>query len=206
MSKLVRQDGIVIGNVEDKENPTNPVARWLISGFDRSLLTLVATLAPASIHEVGCGEGRLARMLYRVYRVPLRASDFAFEVTESNLRRGDDGITYLQRSIYDLLPEEDHAELVICCEVLEHLEQPRQALRKLRDLAAPNYILSVPREPLWRAMNLARLRFISAWGNTPGHLNHWSQSGFARFLESEGFLAERWRSPLPWTMVLGKFE
>ena len=145
-------------------------------------------------------------MLYRVYRVPLRASDFAFEVTESNLRRGDDGITYLQRSIYDLLPEEDHAELVICCEVLEHLEQPRQALRKLRDLAAPNYILSVPREPLWRAMNLARLRFISAWGNTPGHLNHWSQSGFARFLESEGFLAERWRSPLPWTMVLGKFE
>jgi hypothetical protein len=74
-------------------------------------------------------------------------------------------------------------------------------LDRLEALAAPWLIVSVPREPLWRGLNLARLSYVGALGNTPGHLNHWSKRGFLRFLESRVDVVET-RNPLPWTMAL----
>ena len=57
-------------------------------------------------------------------------------------------------------------------------------------------IASVAREPLWRALNLARLSYVGDLGNTPGHLNHWSRHEFVRFLESRFEVVEV-RSPPP---------
>jgi hypothetical protein len=84
---------------------------------------------------------------------------------------------------------------------MEHLGDPDAALETVARLARPWAIVSVPREPLWRALNLGRLRYMSALGNTPGHLNHWSRRRFARFIERRLELVEL-HSPLPWTMAL----
>ena len=78
---------------------------------------------------------------------------------------------------------------------------PAGALDRLAELAQPWLIASVPREPLWRALNLFRFTYVSMLGNTPGHVNHWSKRGFARFLERRFEVVEL-RSPLPWTMAL----
>ena len=104
-----------------------------------------------------------------------------------------------------LPPTADAAELVVCCEVLEHLDDPVRGLSVLRRLARPWLIVSVPREPLWRALNLARLSYVGALGNTPGHVNHWSQGAFLDFLAGSVQVVEV-RSPLPWTMALCKVE
>ena len=112
---------------------------------------------------------------------------------------------YVARSIYELDPAEDRADLVVCCEVLEHVERPADALAALRGLGARDYILSVPCEPLWRVLNMARGKYLGALGNTPGHLNHWSRRGFVAFLARGGFRVERCLQPLPWTMVQGTF-
>lgn len=209
------QDGIVIGNVEDKENLSNPIARRMVRGFDRALDALVAEVAAAaplsSIHEVGCGEGRLTRRLAeRFPGVPIRATDFARDLIrsarEEASERGPESLTYEVRSIYDLDPAEDAADLVLCCEVLEHVDEADRAVEALRRLDARSYVLSVPREPLWRVLNVCRGKYLSDFGNTPGHLNHWSQRGFRRFLAAHGFRVRRLRAPLPWTMVEGAFE
>ena len=50
-------------------------------------------------------------------------------------------------------------ELIVCCEVLEHLVDAEGALDVVAGLARPWAILSVPREPLWRALNLLRLAY-----------------------------------------------
>jgi len=71
----------------------------------------------------------------------------------------------------------------------------------LAGLATPWAIVSVPREPLWRALNLARLKYVGALGNTAGHLNHWSRRSFVDFLERRFDVVEV-RSPIPWTMAL----
>ncbi len=61
-------------------------------------------------------------------------------------------------------------------------------------------VASVPFEPIWRAGNMARRRYVGDWGNTPGHVNHWTRWGFRRFVQTR-FAVTDVRSPLPWTMV-----
>ena len=89
--------------------------------------------------------------------------------------------------------------------MLEHLPDPEAALATLAGLARPWLLVSVPREPLWRALNLARFRYARQLGNTPGHLGHWSKRGFIAFLSERVEVVEV-RSPLPWTMALCRVD
>lgn len=200
------EGGIVIGNVTDKGKQGGRIGRHLVEVFDRRLLTAVqAPPRPASVHEVGCGEGRLSRLLAAALGAPVLATDFSTQLIAENLQRGDEGIRYVQRSIYDLDPATDQADLVVCCEVLEHVVRPDDALEALARLGASRVILSVPREPIWRLLNMARGKYLGNFGNTPGHLNHWSPRSFSRLLQAHGFSARQWLNPFPWIMVTGSF-
>jgi hypothetical protein len=68
-------------------------------------------------------------------------------------------------------------------------------------VARSHILVSVPREPLWRGLNMARGAYIKQLGNTPGHVNHWSKRSFVSMLSQHGTIEEA-RSPFPWTMVL----
>ncbi len=68
-------------------------------------------------------------------------------------------------------------------------------------VASKYLLVSVPREPIWRAVNIARGAYIKDLGNTPGHLNHWSKRSFIAELSKVGTVVEA-RSPFPWTMLL----
>jgi 2-polyprenyl-3-methyl-5-hydroxy-6-metoxy-1,4-benzoquinol methylase len=191
------------GNVYDKYGSSNPVARRLMDGFLGRLDELVERTAASDVHEVGCGEGELAiRLARRGLRV--RGSDAFVAVLEEARRRAATAgveIEFEAKPVESLGPATDSAELVLCCEVLEHLENPERALEVLAELARPWLIASVPREPLWRVLNLARLSYVRELGNTPGHLNHWSRGAFVRFL-TRRFEVVEVLTPLPWTMAL----
>jgi 2-polyprenyl-3-methyl-5-hydroxy-6-metoxy-1,4-benzoquinol methylase len=201
-----KEAGIIIGNVTDKAHVQGRIGRSLVAGFDAALLRAAQRATFSSIHEVGCGEGRISRLLFGALGVPVRATDFSTIITRENLSRGDRGIGYVNRSIYELDPEQDSADLIICCEVLEHLENPEAGLAQLARLRASSYVLSVPREPLWRTLNVLRGKYVSQLGNTPGHLNHWSKRTFSRLLQRHGFIIHEWLNPFPWLMVVGRFK
>jgi SAM-dependent methyltransferase len=223
----VVEAGTIAGNVYDKYGTRNPVARRLMDGFLAAARSLAARTGVHDLHEVGCGEGHLAVQLARWgYRV--RGSDVGPTIIDRARANADEaGMTgaevtevegpevegpgagkiedFRVASIYQLDPEIDGAPLVVCCEVLEHLDEPARALSVLRSLARPWLLVSVPREPIWRLANLARGRYIPALGNTPGHVNHWSKRGFLRLL---GHYAEvvAVRSPFPWTLALCRVD
>ena len=67
--------------------------------------------------------------------------------------------------------------------------------------AQRHLLVSVPREPLWRMLNMARGAYVAQLGNTPGHLNHWSKRSFTALLQARGEVVQV-RSPFPWTMLL----
>ncbi len=196
--------GIVVGNTYDKYASPSPIVRHLVGKFGRHLDQLVAAVAPKSIHEVGCGAGYWV-LRWRAKGLAARGSDFSARVValaRENARVcGVPEELFQVRDIYDVTEAEDAADLVVCCEVLEHLSDPRAALRALQRVARNRLIVSVPREPLWRALNLLRGRYISAWGNTPGHVQHWSTGAFIRVI-SEYFAVTDCLMPLPWTMLL----
>ena len=195
------EEGIYIGNQVDKSNLSNPISRKLVAGFDAELLQALDRIQPKSLHEVGCGEGRLTRLIRDRYQIDVLASDFSEALIGENLQGDCEGIDFRHLSIYDLNTEDHRRSVVVCCEVLEHLEDPMLGLRALRDLNADHYIFSVPREPIWRILNMLRLKYWSALGNTPGHLNHWSPRVFYRAVESSGFQVEEVLNPFPWIMV-----
>ena len=191
------------GNVYDKYGTRNPIARRLMGGFTADLDELVERSGEREAHEVGCGEGELSiRLAGKGLRV--RGTDaFPQVLREARERARTAGaeIDYEAVPVEELDPERHAAELIVCCEVLEHLPDAEFALAKLAELARPWLIASVPREPLWRGLNLARLSYVRDLGNTPGHLNHWSRRAFLRFLKTRFEVVEV-RSPLPWTMAL----
>jgi 2-polyprenyl-3-methyl-5-hydroxy-6-metoxy-1,4-benzoquinol methylase len=189
--------------VFDKYGSRNPVVRYLMGGFYESLEALVSKSSARSIHEVGCGEGYwTTRWAARGLRA--RGSDFSEQVialARQNARHSAGHPQFHVASIYDLTRPRDSAELVVCCEVLEHLDDPNGALEVLASIASPWLIVSVPREPIWSMMNMARGRYWSRLGNTPGHIQKWSRSEFLRLL-SRSVEVVAVRTPLPWTMAL----
>jgi 2-polyprenyl-3-methyl-5-hydroxy-6-metoxy-1,4-benzoquinol methylase len=195
------------GNVYDKYGTSNPVARRLMAGFMAQLDELVDRTGAKEAHEVGCGEGELSIRLAR-RGIAMRGTDAFPQVLEEARRRAASAgvqIEFEATPVEELDPARHGAELIVCCEVLEHLDNPERALDVLAGLARPWLIASVPREPLWRALNLARLSYVGDLGNTPGHLNHWSKRDFVRFL-TRRFEVVEVRSPTPWSMVLCRVQ
>jgi ubiquinone/menaquinone biosynthesis C-methylase UbiE len=92
-------------------------------------------------------------------------------------------------------------DLATAIEVLEHVPDPEHTLAEMARVASGHLLVSVPREPLWRALNVARGAYLAQLGNTPGHVNHWSKRAFVSLVGRYGEVVEA-RSPFPWTMLL----
>lgn len=206
ISEGLREGGIVVGNNYNKYSTQNPIARRLMLGFSESLSALVSKAAPETIHEVGCGEGYWT-LAWHQQGMQVKGSDFSEQVIalaqENAAEQGLPSALFSRRSIYELAQGDDSADLIVCCEVLEHLDDPEAGLAALRRVATRNVILSVPREPLWCALNLARGKYWSSLGNTPGHVQHWSSRAFVDLVQKY-FEVQEIRKPLPWTMLLCK--
>lgn len=203
MSAVVSAEPVAGGNHYPKYTTHNPLARLLVDGFMGALADLAERTGAGQVHEIGCGEGFLSTMLAR-RGFTVRGSDISpSAVADARCRAAELGlpIAFRVADLHSLRSPEDDAELVVCCEVLEHLADPAAALALLARLAQPHLIVSVPREPLWRMLNMARGRYWTALGNTPGHLQHWSTRSFLAMLESHVDVCEV-RTPLPWTMAL----
>lgn len=190
------------GNLYDKYRTGNPVARALMRGFLDAFDALTGPLPVTRGFEVGCGEGELSiRLAQRGWR--MRGCDVSGRIVDEARRRaaraGVDAEFRVQR--IESLDAADAAPLVVCCEVLEHVDDPVAGVATLAALADPYLVASVPREPLWRVLNLARGKYVGALGNTPGHVNHWSRRGFLELLGARFDIVDV-RSPLPWTIAL----
>lgn len=189
-----------VGKYEEK----NPISRFLVNGFYGALESLIPDDV-TSIFEAGCGAGISSEF---ITKMPHNASYEASDVSEELIalaRKRLPSVSFGVESIYALPREDNSVDLAVALETLEHLEEPMKALRELARVSRKYVILSVPREPLWCTLNLARLKYVRHFGNTPGHINHWSKRGFVSFVNTEARVVDA-RSPIPWTMVLARVD
>jgi 2-polyprenyl-3-methyl-5-hydroxy-6-metoxy-1,4-benzoquinol methylase len=195
--------GTVTGNTYDKYGSTNPVVKRLMAGFHRQLDDLFARAAPTSILDVGCGEGVLvsewADRIGDGRVVGIDLDDPQLHAEWESRRRPN--LEYRVQKAEDLPFERDEFDFASAIEVLEHVPEPDHTLGEMARVANRHLLVSVPREPMWRGLNMARGAYLRDLGNTPGHLNHWSKASFTRLLAQHGEVVEA-RSPFPWTMLL----
>ena len=191
------------GNTVDKYGSTNPVVRRLMGGFEAALDDLFGRAAPGSLLDVGCGEGVLTlhwaehlgtgRVIGIDLQDPKLESEWA--------ARARPNLEFSAMSADQLPFADGEFDLAAAIEVLEHVPDPERVLAEMTRVAAGHLLVSVPREPLWRALNVARGAYLRDLGNTPGHVNHWSKRSFVALLGGYGEVVEL-RSPFPWTMLL----
>lgn len=194
---------VVLGNVYDKYGSSNPLARHLLRNFLITVRAMLARLEPRQILEVGCGEGYLSRLISRWYpQARVVGVDLSSQLFDRDVL-GSGVVEFAVQSAYQLGFRGRSFDLVVAAEVLEHLEDPSLALDEIARVGNRFVLFSVPREPLWRVLNLARLSYVSAWGNTPGHVQHWSSRAFRRMIEQRFEVVAELR-PLPWTVLLAR--
>jgi 2-polyprenyl-3-methyl-5-hydroxy-6-metoxy-1,4-benzoquinol methylase len=212
----VSEDGIVTGNTYDKYGSSNPAVRRMMAGFERSLDELLALAAPSSLLDVGCGEGVLVHKWAE--RLGARTRVVGVDLEEDSIQAGwaerqAPNLEYRTMAVgrasgpsptdrVENLPfAENEFDLASAIEVLEHVPDPEHTVAEMARCAERHLLVSVPREPLWRMLNMARGAYWTQLGNTPGHLNHWSRRSFVSLLSRHGKVVEI-RSPFPWTMLL----
>lgn len=187
-----------------KYESSGRIGRWLVDRFYEGVRQLlVPALRPGdSVLEVGSGAGYSAQRLMSWLRPdqPFLGSDVGASLL-AKARARNPGTAFLQQSVYDLAVPDKSIDVVVMLEVLEHLERPEAALAELRRVARYRVLLSTPREPIWCALNLARGKYVRGWGNTPGHIQHWSSRGLRRQVGGQFRVLDR-RQPLPWTILL----
>jgi SAM-dependent methyltransferase len=96
---------------------------------------------------------------------------------------------------------DDEFDLVCAVESLEHMDDPGGALAEMARCTRGHLLVSVPREPLWRALNIARGAHLRRLGDTPGHAHHFTARALRALLRPHGRIVAE-ASPLPWTMAL----
>ena len=199
----VDREGTVTGNTYDKYGSTNPVVRRLMARFEGTLGELFVQAAPRTLLDVGCGEGVLtekwAQALDDKRIVGIDLDDPQLHLQWEQRRRPN--LEYVVMKAENLPFGDDEFDMATAIEVLEHVPDPEHTVAEMARVARRWLLVSVPREPLWRGLNLARGAYVKELGNTPGHLNHWSKRAFVALLSQHGEVVET-RSPFPWTMLL----
>jgi 2-polyprenyl-3-methyl-5-hydroxy-6-metoxy-1,4-benzoquinol methylase len=191
------------GNTFDKYGSGNPVVRRLMAGFERTLDELFTQAAPTSVLDVGCGEGVLSQQwAHRLHPGRVVGVDLEDPELQDEWRQRQAGnLEFAAMRAEELAFADDEFDLVAATEVLEHVPDPERVLEEMGRVASGHLLVSVPHEPLWRVLNVARGAYLRELGNTPGHLNHWSRRAFVGLLSDFGDVVEI-RSPFPWTMLL----
>jgi 2-polyprenyl-3-methyl-5-hydroxy-6-metoxy-1,4-benzoquinol methylase len=204
LSSVTRDaEGTVTGNTYDKYGSTNPVVKRLMAGFESTLDELFAKADPQSLLDVGCGEGVLthqwAQRLGDKRIVGIDLEDPTIQAEWET--RSAPNLEYRVMKAENLPFADGEFDVATAIEVLEHVPDPAHTVAEMARVASGHLLVSVPREPIWRMVNMARGAYLKDLGNTPGHLNHWSKRSFVALLSQHGQVVEA-RSPFPWTMLL----
>jgi len=154
--------------------------------------------------DVGCGEGFT---LKKLEEKKIGKNNVGIDNLDDAIKLGKKmypNLKLQKGSAYDLDFKDSSFELIICTEVLEHLDDPHKAVEEMKRVSSKYLLFSVPNEPFFIGANLLRGKYLKTFGNHPEHINHWTFWGFERMLKKHGLKVVKKRYPFAWTMILAK--
>lgn len=162
----------------------NPVVRRLMDRLFRRAAEALVPLEMERFLDAGCGEGHALNELRGLLPDEVVGFDLNPDAVAFCQQQHPEG-TFTVEDIFALPYPDDHFDVVLCMEVLEHLDAPQLALAELARVCRGTLVLSVPYEPWFQLGNLARGKYREHWGNHPEHVQHWGLRSFERFVRAE---------------------
>jgi len=187
-----------------KHMSKNPIQKFLINNFYSSLISLAKPLLPKTILDAGCGEGfTMDKLSKNGIGEKMEGIEYSKEVINLG-KKLFPNLIFKDGSIYDMPYKDNSFDLVVCTEVLEHLEQPAKALQEMLRVSKKYLIVSVPNEPFFMLGNFLRGKNLACLGNDMGHINHWNTFSLKKYLTQNKVKVKKVISPFPWIAVLGE--
>lgn len=184
-----------------KNTTQNPISKFFLNNFYSVLLQEVKALHPISVLDVGCGEGfTLAKLKKAKIGKTLEGIEYVDDAITLG-KKLHPSLKIKKGTIYKLPYKANSFDVVLCTEVLEHLEDPEHALRELKRVTKKYLVLSVPNEPLFTIQRILRGKNVFKLGAHPEHIQHWSSNSFKQFVQKHVKIRSD-KTPLPWTLVI----
>lgn len=189
---------------------TNPISVFLVNNYYSGLKRIIERIPEGevrSVLEVGCGSGFSTQRIRAILpqNIALEASEYLPAQVEE-AKKINPGIKVVTEDVYSLDRLSSDFDMICLLQVLEHLKYPAEALKELSRVTKKYLIVGVPREPIWRMLNVVRFKYLASFGNTTGHVHHWSSKGIQRFIEEHFGRVVAVENPLPWTLVMARKE
>lgn len=187
--------------VQMKYHSSNPLMRYANQRFFKTVLKMLSGIDHGRILDAGCGEGIVLDLINE-----LPGNHCGLEIDQERIHMALSykiPFPFIQGNLHSLPFKEGVFDTVISLEVLEHVGDPQQALTELHRVTKKYILVSVPNEPWWRVGNMVRFKYLSDFGNTPEHINHWTLKSFKQFIETHFELIQV-ETPLLWTFILAQ--
>lgn len=192
----------------DKYMSGNPLKQIMIQNLNGKIINKLKAFVQempgkriVKILDAGCGEGFMMKLMAANIQ---NAEIVGLEYTKEALavaEKMNPQLKYVQGDICKMPFDNASFDIVVCTEVLEHLANPRMALKELRRVSRKYILFTVPNEPWFCLGNLMVLKNVSRMGNPIDHINHWTYSGFKRFLGKYMDGNCVYEKSFPWTMA-----
>jgi len=186
----------------EKHSSNNPLQKILLDNFYREFFLMLESKNIESVLDAGCGEGiTLRKFKDKGIGKKHEGIEYMEEAIEIGKKVNPD-ISIKKGDIYKLPFKDSTFDVVICTEVLEHLDKPKAALKELTRVSKKYLILSVPNEPWFTFQRIARGKNILKLGAHPEHIQHWTHGAFQEFVKKSGLKILNKKAPFAWTLVL----
>lgn len=194
---------------EAKYMTKNPLKKHYVRKFRGVVRFLFDSIIPqpTTILDAECGEGYMIDLLLQKFHGQIYGIDISSNTIETaNLLFGCDSRVKLQVGDVRELPFADNSfDLVICNEVLEHVDETDLVMNELCRVSKSRAMLSVPHEPYFWLGNLITLNHLGRLGNAPGHIRHFTSRTFANLLGTY-FDEYELKFSFPWLISFGVFR
>lgn len=186
----------------EKHTSNNPLQKLLLANFYRESFKMLRSINPESILDVGAGEGfTLNKLEQEGIGKNLEGIEYMEEAIELG-KKLYPNVKIKKGDIYKLPYKDNSFDVIICTEVLEHLDRPDEALTELKRVTKKYLLLSVPNEPYFTIQRFLRGKNIKRLGAHPEHLQWWTHEAFLRFLKQNKLKIIDKKAPFAWTLVL----
>jgi hypothetical protein len=160
----------------------------LYSALERAVIdTLGENPSSSIVVDLGTGRGELLKRL-SARRVNWLGIDPEPECVEVASRHGPceiGGIEDFQQILGKRVPS-----VIVCSHVLEHVNSPYEAIRKMHQCGAQSIVLAVPN--VLRTARVIRTLLGKRRGDHPEHVYAWGHAELTSLVKRAGYTPERW--------------